>query len=83
MGECPNFDKFSYMRTTKNNNTVFSRRYAHALVMLDLRKMGDELITECIFPYSYTKFETETRPKQGDALLTEGARISERIQYCK
>ncbi len=39
------------------------------------------LLIECIFPLSYTKFENETWPKQGDALLTEGARISERIRY--
>ena len=50
------------------------------LVMLDLIKTGGALQTECDFPSSYTKFETETRPKQGDALLIGGARISERIR---
>ena len=45
-----------------------------------LKKDGHVLITGCISPLSYTKFETETRPKQGDALITEGARISERIR---
>ena len=60
---------------------VISWSYAHALVMLDLRKIGGALLTGSIFPYRYTKFETETRPKQGDALLTGGVRISGSIQY--
>ncbi len=48
--------------------------------MLDLGKTGGVLQTECDFLQSYTKFETETRPKQGDALQTGGARITERIR---
>ena len=47
---------------------------------LDLRKMRGVLLTKCIFPWRYTKFESETRPKQGDALLTEGARMTARIR---
>ena len=43
-----------------------------------LRKMGCVLLTECIFPQSYTKFEIETMAKQGDAPITEGAHISVR-----
>ena len=46
--------------------------------MLDLRKIGGALQTECDFPQSYTKFEIETGPKQGDGLQTRGARISVR-----
>ncbi len=49
--------------------------------MLDFRKNEHVLITECIFPLSYTKFETETRPKRGDVLISEGARFTERILY--
>ena len=49
--------------------------------MLDLQKIGVVLQTQCDFPLGYTKFGIETRPKQGDALQTEGARMSERIGY--
>ena len=57
--------------------------YSLQMICSDIRfkKNGGVLLTECIFSQSYTKFETQTRPKQGDVLLTEGARISERIRY--
>ncbi len=48
--------------------------------MLDLRKTGDMLQTECDFPLHYPKFEIERRPKQEDALQTGGAHITARIQ---
>ena len=63
----PKATVFSVMRTCASN--------------VRFKKNEGVLLTECIFTLSYTKFETETRPKQGDALLTEGARISERIWY--
>ena len=39
------------------------------------------LITECIFPLTYTKFETERsrKKKKGGGVITEGARFSQRI----
>ena len=37
--------------------------------------------TEFDFPQCYTKFEIARMPKQGDALQSGGARISERIWY--
>ena len=49
--------------------------------MLDLRKTGGALQTECNFQLRYTKFEIGRRPKQGDALQTEGAHTIERIRY--
>ncbi len=36
--------------TGMQGHTVFSLRYTHALVMLDLRKLGEAKLTECIFP---------------------------------
>ena len=52
-------------------------------VLNDVRskKNGDALQTECDFPYRYTRFEIERCPEEGDALQTEGARITARIQY--
>ena len=44
------------------------------LVIIDLRQMEGALLTRGIFPQRYTKFETETWPKRGDALVTGGVR---------
>ena len=60
---------------------VFSQRYAQRQIILDLRKTGGALQTECDFPCSYTRFEIETRLKKGNALQTGGACITERIRY--
>ena len=49
--------------------------------MLDLRKTEGVLQTERDFPWCYTKFEIERRPKKGDALQTGGARIAARVWY--
>ena len=49
--------------------------------MLDLRKVGGALQTECVFPWCYTRFANERRYKQGNALQTGGVRITARIQY--
>ena len=39
------------------------------------------LITECVFPYSYTKFGSQTRPNQGGALIIGGALMTARLRY--
>ncbi len=51
--------------------------------MLELRKTGGVLQTEYDFLWSYTRFEIERRPKQGDAqscIQATGVRDSRRIQ---
>ncbi len=63
------------------NARIFSQWYAHVLLMLDLRKRGMHYYLD-VFSHSVTlNLKTGTRPKQGDALLTGGARITVRIQY--
>ncbi len=42
---------------------------------------GGVLITECVFPWSYTKFGSQTRPKQRDELIIEGALMTARLRY--
>ena len=46
------------------------------LLVLDLRKIGGALQTECVFPQRYTRFENERRPKQGGELQTGGVCVS-------
>ncbi len=43
-----------------------------ALINTSLAIFGGVLISECVFPYSYTKFGSQTRPKQGGALIIGG-----------
>ncbi len=52
-----------------------------ALINTSLAILGCVLITECVFPLSYTKFGSQTRPKQGGALIIRGALMSARIRY--
>ena len=52
-----------------------------SLINRSWAKIGGALISLCVFPQRYTKFETQTNPKLGDALIVEGARMTTRIRY--
>ena len=45
------------------------------------KKNGGALLSECVFPQSYTRFENKRWPEEGDVSQTGGARITESILY--
>ncbi len=63
------------------DTTVFSQIYVQRKIILDLRKIGSVLQTECDFPWHYTRFENERWPEEGDGLPTGGAGITARIWF--
>ena len=52
-----------------------------ALINRNLAKIGGVLILDCVFPQSYTKFESQARIKQRDALIIEGALMTAILRY--
>ena len=67
---------------------ILNMNYAHsilafisaALINMSLAIVAGVLITECVFPLSYIKFVSQTRPKQGAVLIIEGALMSAKIR---
>ena len=51
-----------------------------ALINTNMAVFEGVLITECVFPLSYTKLGSQTRSKQGGALIIEGALMSARLR---
>ena len=52
-----------------------------SLINTSLAILEGVLLTECVFPYSYSKFESQTRSKQGCVLIIGGALMTARIWY--
>ena len=80
-----NFTSFAVFTPSKHISTGIDYRIlaliSAALIKTSLVILGGVLITKCLFPLSYTKFgsQTQTRPKQGGALIIGGALMTARL----